>query len=240
MLRLRNLLRRPSRPPDNALEQSTAAQADSLPEPQAPSASSVSTSPVPASKPARELSAPVTPLPQGVFISYSHADEAFAQCLANDLSSRGFPLWIDAASLTPGLPDYERVIREAIPNSYALLLVATPASRDSTNVRGEVAKARDVGCPIIPVWAAGQSWVDSAPLPLADAQYADCRDSKYADGLNSVLTVLRDIMNRRAPRQFRLKTVNYLDYLPLRAIFIFLDQTVGIRRGQTRRRHRRR
>jgi len=109
------------------------------------------------------------PIPQYIFVSYSHSDDGFAARLSEDLRSRHFSLWIDSSGITPGAPDYEQVIRDAIPNSVALVLVGSLAASTLVSVRGEVAKTRAVGCPIIPIWAEGERWVDSAPLALSDA-----------------------------------------------------------------------
>jgi TIR domain len=157
------------------------------------------------------------PIPQYVFISYAHSDEAFAARLSEDLRSRHIALWIDTSGITPGAPDYEQVIRDAIPTSFALVLVGSPAASASVNVRGEIAKAKAIGCPIIPLWAEGERWVDSAPLALAEAQYIDCRGERYDVGCAQLAATLGAIIDQRAPKQTPVTTFNLRDYASIRA-----------------------
>jgi hypothetical protein len=192
----------------------TSAPATSAPATSAPAAPAVALprTDTPAGSPA--LSGPI---PQYVFISYAHSDEAFAARLSEDLRSRHIALWIDTSGITPGAPDYEQVIRDAIPSSFALVLVGSPAASASVNVRGEIAKAKAIGCPIIPLWAEGERWVDSAPLALAEAQYIDCRGERYEEGCARLVATLGDIIDQRAPRQTSVTTFNLRDYASIRA-----------------------
>jgi TIR domain len=170
---------------------------------------------VPVSRGEREVSAP--PIPQYIFVSYAHSDEAFASRLSEALRSRHFALWIDTSGITPGAPDYEQVIRDVIPTAFALVLIGSPAASTSVNVRGEVAKARADGCPIVPVWSVGDQWVDSAPLALSDAQYIDCRGERYDEGLARLVATLRDIVDQRAPKQTPVTTFKLRDYSSVKA-----------------------
>jgi hypothetical protein len=122
---------------------------------------------------------PVIETIQRAFLSYSREDALFANQLARDLRTAGFEVWIDFKDLAPGTPDWEAEIRSAIAESFAVLLVATPASRLSPYVRSEIllAQARDL--PIYAIWAAGDTWIDAISMNLAHIQYQDFRGDAY-------------------------------------------------------------
>lgn len=126
-----------------------------------------------------------------IFVSYSRVDGVFAQQLAADLKHERLPVWIDVGGLTPGTPNWEQAIRDAIDHAVAVVLIASPASRQSAYVQGELAVARLRGCPVYPVWCDGAEWVDSIPLGMVNAQYVDCRDSGYSKGLVALIDSLK-------------------------------------------------
>jgi len=124
------------------------------------------------------------------FVSYSRQDHTFVATLANDLRKSAFELWVDFEGLEPGTPDWERAVREAIEESFAFLLIASPDSRRSSYVRSELLLAQAKGIPIYAIWAAGESWIDSVPLNLAHIQYLDFRGGAYADSLRVLMREL--------------------------------------------------
>jgi hypothetical protein len=88
------------------------------------------------------------------------------------------------------LPNWESAVREAIEESFAFLLIASPDSRRSPYVRSELLLAQARELPIYALWAAGESWIDSIPMSLAHIQYLDFRDRAYADGLHTLIEEL--------------------------------------------------
>ena len=126
-----------------------------------------------------------------VFISYSRNDDAFVQQLSHDLDVRGIATWIDKPRIKAGTPDWDAAIRYAIGNAKAVILIASPASRQSQYVRDELSLATDVyHCPVYPVWATGIQWVDSVPLGRGATQYIDARGSRYSIGLHELIQAL--------------------------------------------------
>jgi len=126
------------------------------------------------------------------FVSYSRKDIDFTKRLAADLRKRGIELWVDFEGLTPGTPDWEKTIRMQLSDSFALLLVCSPASQASPYVRSELllAQARRLG--VFALWADGDSWIDSVPMNLAHIQYLDFRAGEYSASLDRlVLQLLR-------------------------------------------------
>jgi len=133
-----------------------------------------------------------------VFISYAREDSAFVERLRGDLERAEIPTWVDTRELLPGTPDWENSIRQAIDGSFAVVLVGSPAVRDSRFVYAEFAVAQERLVPVIPVWSRGQAWIDCAPLGAARMQYVDLRDEAYLSSIH-VLTdeLLRIIKNRQ-------------------------------------------
>jgi TIR domain len=121
------------------------------------------------------------------FVSYSRQDHKFVDTLASELRKSTFELWVDFQGLQPGTPDWESAVREAIEESFAFLLIASPDSRRSPYVRSELLLAQARELPIYALWAAGESWIDSIPMSLAHIQYLDFRDRAYADGLHTLI-----------------------------------------------------
>ena len=139
-------------------------------------------------------------LPRHIFISYAREDEAFVERLRNDLEAAGVPIWIDTEDLIPGTPDWEKTIREATEASFAVILVGSPAARDSRFVYAEFSLAQGKHVPVIPVWYSGTLWVDSAPLEAIRIQYVDLRGSSYQTNGASVFSSLKATIEKRRPR----------------------------------------
>lgn len=111
-----------------------------------------------------QVTAPDEPPRYRAFISYSHADARFAQWLHRKLESfhipaadgdsgdRLNPVFIDRAELAAG-PDLSRQVREALAQSAALVVIASPAARASHWVAQEIALFRSLH-PDRPVLAA--------------------------------------------------------------------------------------
>ena len=107
-------------------------------------------------------------LPLHFFISYSHDDDELVRQIVLDLRRHGIPSWLDNTGILPGTVDWEKVIREAMRQSYAVLLIASPTSRQSWFVQGEIRFAQDLGLKIYPLWVAGEKWTDSISLGLVN------------------------------------------------------------------------
>src|SRR5436190_12462144 len=120
----------------------------------------------------------VPPVSSYIFISYSRANKAFVERLANDLQQRGLNVWIDQQGLKPGTPNWEQTLRDAIQKARAVLLIATPDSRQSLYVGDELGIAAMYKLPVYPVWAAGTEWMDSIRLGLGSVQFIDAREER--------------------------------------------------------------
>ena len=60
------------------------------------------------------MSTEQTTIPQHVFISFSQRDREIAVDVGRKLQADNIPVWIASADLSPGTPDWEAAVREAI------------------------------------------------------------------------------------------------------------------------------
>jgi toxoflavin biosynthesis protein ToxD len=125
-----------------------------------------------------------------VFISYSRRDDDFITRLLPDLLAHNVDVWLDHIRLKPGTEDWEKAIREGIRSSQAVVLIASPDSRQSPYVRDELDIAKNYQIPVFPLWAAGHEWIESIPLGWGRHQYSDARGLRYEEGLQHLLSVL--------------------------------------------------
>src|SRR5947209_3036423 len=88
-----------------------------------------------------------------IFISYSRADKDFVARLNRDLQARNIAIWIDQTGLRAGTRNWEQLLRETLRSARAVLLVASPNSRQSNYVQDELSIAEMYQRPVYPVWA---------------------------------------------------------------------------------------
>src|SRR5262245_48480507 len=86
-----------------------------------------------------------------IFIYYAHNDRAFAERLIADLQVAKVDIWIDKIGIKAGTRNWEQALRDAIHAAYAVLLIASPASRRSDYVRDELAIAEMEGKTVYPI-----------------------------------------------------------------------------------------
>jgi hypothetical protein len=84
------------------------------------------------------------------FISHDRSDGDFAELLSLRLDKEGLRAWIDTERLTVGL-DWRQEIDQSIRNSRAVVVIVTPAARQSEYVTYEWAFALGVGVPVVPI-----------------------------------------------------------------------------------------
>ena len=74
------------------------------------------------------------------FISYSREDSEFVLRLAEDLRAVGARVWLDQLDIEPGQA-WDSAVEKALVESGRMLLVLSPASAASKNVRNEMSFA---------------------------------------------------------------------------------------------------
>jgi hypothetical protein len=134
-----------------------------------------------------------------LFMSYSIQDEAVAARVKAELQGQGYTIWIDKVGLTPGTPDWEEALRNAIRNAGAILLLASPASRNSRYVKDELRIGSMYGLRLIPVWIYGDEWMESIPIGWGGTQYCDARGDRFGSAIAEVVKTLRELAIAHAP-----------------------------------------
>ena len=109
-----------------------------------------------------------------VFISYARQDRAFVGRLAQEIRSRGIPVWEDS-HIEHGQAWY-RTIEQQLDQSSVLVLVMTEASRESTWVNNELLRAQRKGIPVRPLLVDGDPW-----LAIESVNFVDLRDGAAPD-----------------------------------------------------------
>ena len=113
------------------------------------------------------------------FISYCRADQEFALRLAQDLKDAGAAVWLDQLDIIPGHP-WDNAVKAPSAPRPKMLVILTPTSVSSENVRDEIAYALKQGKIVIPVyiWSArflcawsASSTSTSAPTTAAASTY---------------------------------------------------------------------
>lgn len=119
------------------------------------------------------------------FISYSRADSEFALRLAKDLKAAGSNVWLDQIDIPPGEPWDER-IEGALIRAPRMIIILSPSSAKSQNVRDEISFALGQGKAVVPV-----VYADCVvPLRLQRQNRIDFR-ADYSRGLEALLDHLR-------------------------------------------------
>ncbi len=119
------------------------------------------------------------------FVSYSRDDSAFALRLAQDLKAAGAKVWLDQLDINPGT-SWDNAIEDALDEATHLLIILSPASSRSTNVRNEISYAQGQGKIVIPVFYTECQ----VPLQLHRCQRIDFRQD-YACGLTTLVNQLQ-------------------------------------------------
>lgn len=137
----------------------------------------------------QDTSPDVVPNADFVFISYDRDDdEEFALQLAAKIKEHGVNVWVDQWNLEPS-EDWDRSIDDALNRCARFLIVLSPSSVDSDEVRGELRFALDEKKPIVPVL-----YKDcSIPRRLRLTQHADFRTRSLDDEaeMNELLKALK-------------------------------------------------
>ncbi len=161
-----------------------------------------------------------------IFFCYAREDEAFAVPLAQELKRRGVGVWLDQWDI-PAEADWDQTIDKALHECDRLLIVLSPASVQSGEVRGELREALDLKKPILPVLYRSCE----IPRQLRVIQFVDFSGRKFNDeaAINKLVSACRGEAEevklvQTAPlphaRKFRWK-------LPVAALAILLVITIA-------------
>src|SRR5262245_21347444 len=108
------------------------------------------------------------PSPDGhTFIAYAREDSEFVLDLADDLRARGLVVWLDVD--IPPAADWDRTIDDSLRRCGRVLIVLSPESVASAEVRGELRSALNLGKPVLPLLLRPCD----IPRQLQNVQYLD-------------------------------------------------------------------
>jgi hypothetical protein len=143
-------------------------------------------------------------LSMAIFISYSHADEAFARELATRLVENNAHVWIDSWELNVGDSLIDR-IQSAIQDASALLVILSKASVESEWCKRElntalVRELEEKKVIVLPVLKEDCS----IPPFLREKKYADFR-REFDAGFDDLLSAVAKVSN---PDQGRMRSGN--------------------------------
>jgi len=130
---------------------------------------------------------------RGAFISYSRSDSEFALNLTNELRSDGYPVWLDQLDIPTGAR-WDDEVEKALRDHEIFLIILTPASVSSENVKDEIGYAIDHGKHIMPVLLKNCD----VPLRLRRFQYVDFTKINFSDGVRRAKQLLETLTTDRS------------------------------------------
>ena len=119
------------------------------------------------------------------FISYSRADSSFAVRLAKNLKSAGFDIWLDQLDIPTGAR-WDDEVEAALEACKTFLIILSPESLESQNVKDEIGYAIDSGKEILPVKIKS----GEIPFRLRRFQYVDFTNQSYQESLKEIKSLL--------------------------------------------------
>ncbi len=124
-----------------------------------------------------------------LFVSYASADRERILPVVDALRAAGVATWLDEQGIAGG-ENYAAEIAAAIKGAALLLLMASPASLSSRNVRQEIALGWRYERPFVPLRLDPVGIPDELAYWLEAAQWVDVLDKPVADWLPQVLAAL--------------------------------------------------
>jgi hypothetical protein len=127
------------------------------------------------------------------FISYSRVNQEFALKLATELRETNFSIWMDQLDIPSGAR-WDNEVEKALNGCGIFLIILTPESIASENVKDEIGFAIDHGKRILPILLEQCD----IPLRLRRLQYADFTQTSYRDGVESVKQLLEELTQQKS------------------------------------------
>jgi len=123
------------------------------------------------------------------FISYSRINKEFATKLVKGLRAGGYPVWFDLLDIPTG-SRWDDEVEKALRECSIFMIILTPASIASENVKDEIGYAIDHGKRILPVLLEECD----VPLRLRRFQYVDFTTKSFDEGFESAKGLLSDLI----------------------------------------------
>lgn len=125
------------------------------------------------------------------FISYSRSNRDFALSLAKELRSSGFDIWLDQLDIPTG-SRWDDEVEQALEACEIFMVILTPDSISSNNVKDEIGYAIDNNKRILPVLLQNAT----VPFRLRRFQYVDFTSKSFDEGIESAKQVLSNLINQ--------------------------------------------
>jgi hypothetical protein len=125
-----------------------------------------------------------------VFISYASADRERVLPIVERLEAAGVTVWIDRTGIHGGA-NYAKVISDAIKDASALVLMTSPASLASRNVRQELALGWRFETPYLPLLLDSVEIPDDLAYWLEGSQWIELLDRAERDWLADATKALQ-------------------------------------------------
>ena len=124
------------------------------------------------------------------FISYSRINKEFALELALELRNSGFDIWLDQLDIPTG-SRWDDEVEKALEECEIFMVILTPASSTSDNVKDEIGYAIDAGKRILPILLENAK----VPLRLTRFNYVDFTKKSYEEGVEGAKQLLRRLID---------------------------------------------
>jgi hypothetical protein len=126
------------------------------------------------------------------FISYSRNNKDFALELAKELKESGFQIWFDLLDIPTGAR-WDDEIEKALERCDIFMVILTPSSITSENVKDEIGYAIDSKKRILPILLKNAN----VPLRLRRFQYVDFTNVSYDEGIDLAKQLLRKLIDEQ-------------------------------------------
>ncbi|HEX6555500.1 MAG TPA: TIR domain-containing protein [Ktedonobacteraceae bacterium] len=136
------------------------------------------------------IRAAVKALLRRVFISFAPADNTFAMHLKSDLEARGFTVWSTPDGQGADGVSRENIVQPLIRDAEAVLLVASPSARYDRSIKEDLRIAEMYQQRVVPVWAAGDDWLEAIPSAWDESSYVDAREQHYELAIQKLIARL--------------------------------------------------
>ena len=124
------------------------------------------------------------------FISYARDDKDFALELAKELRAAGFLIWLDQLDIPTG-SRWDDEVQSALERCEIFMVILTPDSTASNNVKDEIGYALDSNKRILPVLLENAN----IPFRLRRFQYVDFTHKSYKEGIEVAEQLLRRLLD---------------------------------------------
>ena len=128
-----------------------------------------------------------------IFVSYSRVNKEFVLGLAKELKKSGFPIWLDQLDIPTGAR-WDEELEKALRECEMFMVILSPNSIASENVKDEIGYAIEHGKRILPILFEKCD----IPLRLRRFQYVDFTRLSHTEGVGQAKILLTDLMAEKS------------------------------------------